>query len=124
VAGKRQQPVGTDLPLVRACFVRQVKPQYIEEYLDRHSPVWPEMLTAIHEAGWLNYSIFMRPDGLLVGYFESADPQAAQARMDASVTSARWDRSSAHLFNGGIDWLPMIFNLEQQLADVERLAAR
>jgi L-rhamnose mutarotase len=108
--------VDNDHAVVRACFVRQVKPQFVEEYLHRHSPVWPEMLKAIQDAGWRNYSIFMRPDGLLVGYFESVDPAESLARMDNSVTSSQWDRSSSHLFDGEIDWLPMVFNLEAQLA--------
>jgi L-rhamnose mutarotase len=109
-------PVTTKPALVRACFVRQVKPEFVDEYLRRHSPVWPEMLRAIHDAGWTNYSIFMRPDGLIVGYFESEDPSEAQARMDRSEASGQWDRSSDHLFEGNIDWLPVVFNLEEQLS--------
>ena len=31
------------------------------------------MLTALRDAGWHNYSLFLRDDGLLVGYFVTDD---------------------------------------------------
>jgi L-rhamnose mutarotase len=52
----------------RICFVLQVKHGSVEEYKQRHHNVWPEMLTALRETGWNNYSLFLRKDGLLVGY--------------------------------------------------------
>jgi L-rhamnose mutarotase len=51
----------------RICFVLQIKPERLQEYKARHRVVWPEMLQALREAGWTNYSLFLRPDGLLVG---------------------------------------------------------
>ena len=43
--------------------------------------VWPEMLDALSDAGWRNYSLFVRPDdGLVVGYLETDDFAAAQSR--------------------------------------------
>lgn len=47
----------------------KVKESLIEEYKAQHEHVWPEMLEAPREAGWHNYSLFMREDGLLFGYF-------------------------------------------------------
>ena len=52
----------------RICFVLHVKPDRLEEYKLRHCDVWPEMLAALRETGWNNYTLFLRPDGLLVGY--------------------------------------------------------
>jgi L-rhamnose isomerase/sugar isomerase len=43
------------------------------EYVERHRAVWPEMLQAIADAGRRNYSLFLRDDGLLVGYYETDD---------------------------------------------------
>ena len=52
----------------RVCFVLQVKPDRLDEYKWRHRAVWLEMLDALRETGWNNYSLFLREDGLLVGY--------------------------------------------------------
>jgi len=58
----------------RVCFVLRVKPDRLEEYKQRHRVVWPEMRARIaRKPVWNNYSLFLRPDGLLVGYLETAD---------------------------------------------------
>ena len=63
----------------RICFVLQVKPERIQEYKERHSAVWPEMKKALQETGWSNYSLFLRADGLLVGYLETDSFEEARA---------------------------------------------
>ena len=62
----------------RYCFQLRVRPERMAEYRERHSAVWPEMLTALRDTGWRNYSLFLRRDGLLIGYVESDDLAAAQ----------------------------------------------
>ena len=57
----------------RVCFVLRVKADRMEEFKQRHRAVWPEMQAALRETGWNNYSLFLRSDGLLVGYLETAD---------------------------------------------------
>ena len=42
------------------------------------------------DTGWRNYSLFLRDDGLLIGYVEADDLQAAQAAMAATEVNARW----------------------------------
>jgi L-rhamnose mutarotase len=82
----------------RVCFLLQVKPERLEEYKERHRAVWPEMLAALRETGWQNYSLFLRDDGLLVGYFETPDYQAALAGMAERDVNARWQREMAPFF--------------------------
>ena len=55
----------------RIAFQLKVKADKIEEYKKHHEAVWPEMLAALTKTGWHNYSLFMRDDGLLFGYFET-----------------------------------------------------
>jgi L-rhamnose mutarotase len=57
----------------RVCFTLQVRPDRLEEYRARHRAVWPDMLAALRGAGWTDYSLFLRGDGLLVGYLETED---------------------------------------------------
>src|SRR5919197_4615858 len=75
----------------RICFLLQVKKDRLEEYKRRHKHVWPEMLDALRETGWHNYSLFMRKDGLIFGYFETEENLAtAQAKMAAKEVNTRW----------------------------------
>jgi L-rhamnose mutarotase len=107
----------------RVCFQLQVKPERIEEYTRRHAAVWPEMLAALKSSGWHNYSLFLRPDGLLIGYFETDSLPEAQARMAATDVNARWQEQMSGFFEDldgapdeGFLQLTEIFNLEDQLA--------
>ncbi len=107
----------------RYCFSLQVRPDRMEEYVERHRTVWPEMLDALEETGWRNYSLFLREDGLLIGYVESDDLVAAQAAMAATEVNARWQAEMAPYFTqlegapdeGGFVLLHEVFNLDDQL---------
>ena len=57
--------------MTRVGFLLKVKEERIEEYKKHHEAVWPEMLEALRQTGWHNYSLFMKEDGTLFGYFET-----------------------------------------------------
>ncbi|MBI4905057.1 MAG: L-rhamnose mutarotase [Acidobacteria bacterium] len=85
----------------RICFLLQVKRHRLEEYKQRHAQVWPEMLQALRDTGWHNYSLFLRDDGLLVGYLETPDFEAALKGMAATEINARWQTQMAEFFDMG-----------------------
>src|SRR5215212_7943122 len=89
----------------RYCFQLQVREERMAEYVERHQAVWPEMQDALRATGWRNYSLFLRPDGLLVGYVEADDLAAAQAAMAATEVNTRWQAEMAPFFTG-IDGRP------------------
>ncbi len=83
----------------RVGFLLKVRQDKIEEYKKQHEAVWPEMLDALRRTGWHNYSLFMRDDGLLFGYFETPDSfQAAQAGMSQEEINARWQERMSPYF--------------------------
>jgi L-rhamnose mutarotase len=82
----------------RVCFLLNVKPDRLAEYKQRHQSVWPEMLQALRVTGWQNYSLFLREDGLLVGYLETPDYQKALAGMAQREVNLRWQRDMAPFF--------------------------
>lgn len=106
----------------RYCLVGQVDPANLEVYKQRHAEVWPELLRVLKESGWNNYSLFLRPNGQLIGYVESADLDEAQARVAATEVNARWQSVMAKLFSHGRapdeawERVELVFNLEDQLA--------
>lgn len=100
----------------RVGFVLKVKQDKIAEYKEHHKKVWPEMLAALRRTGWHNYSLFMRDDGLLFGYFETPDSlQAAQAGMAGEEVNTRWQDFMAPYFEaaGGAHADKMMEELEQ-----------
>lgn len=113
----------------RVCFTLQVRPDRLEEYQERHRAVWPEMLRALRDSGWRNYSLYLREDGLLVGHLETEDLATAQAAMERTDVNARWQAEMAPFFadldagtpDRSFQVLEEVFHLEDQL---DRLAER
>ena len=112
---------------MRYCFVLRVRPDLLGEYTERHAAVWPDMLRALRQAGWERYSLFARPDGLIVGYVEAGDLDAAQRAVAATGANTRWQADMARYFVSG-DGAPPgqpvllqpIFNLDDQLDKLDK----
>ncbi|WP_248764081.1 L-rhamnose mutarotase [Pseudarthrobacter sp. SSS035] len=111
---------------MRVCFRSSVQPGLIDEYRRRHAAVWPEMLRALQDAGWRDYSLFLGADGLLIGYLECDDFDAVRARMALTEVNTRWQAEMATLFDNpdqapdeGFQVLEEVFNLDDQLAAAE-----
>ena len=112
---------------MRVCFQLQVRADRLAEYTERHAHVWPDMLAALAATGWHNYSLFVRQDGLLIGYFETPSLDAARAGMANTEVNGRWQSEMAEYFEDldghapdeGFLVLEEVFNLEDQLASAE-----
>jgi L-rhamnose mutarotase len=75
----------------RVGFRLQLRVERLDEYIEHHRNVWPDMLEALTETGWTNYSLFLDPsDGTLFGYFETPSLEAALAGMASQEVNARW----------------------------------
>lgn len=82
----------------RVCFILQVRPERLAEYKERHKRVWPDMLAALSKTGWHNYSLFLREDGMLIGYLETPDFEAARKGMESTEVNARWQKEMSPFF--------------------------
>lgn len=116
--------------MTRVAFQLIVRPELLDEYIARHTPVWPEMLAEIAAAGRRNYSLFLGDGGRLFGYYETDDDAAAQAYLAASPVAARWEAEMARFFLGlegrpdqAATPLREVFHLADQLAATGGAAA-
>jgi len=104
----------------RVCFLLKVKKDRLDEYKRRHEHVWPEMLAALRETGWNNYSLFLRDDGLLVGYLETQDFQRALTGMASKPINEKWQKEMGPFFeqlegqrpDQAMFTLPEVFHLD------------
>ena len=107
--------------MARYCLMGKVRTDRLDEYRELHRHVWPELLEALSNAGWRNYSLFLREDGTLVGYVESDDLDLAQQRVASTEINSRWQAVAGEFFvtDGPPDraWelIPEVFHLESQL---------
>ncbi|GID96632.1 L-rhamnose mutarotase [Amorphoplanes digitatis] len=111
---------------MRYCFNLQVRTERMAEYVERHQAVWPEMLQALRATGWRNYSLFLRSDGLLIGYVEADDLEASRAAMEATDVNARWQAEMAPFFAGTTpdDGFPLLTEVFHLYADEDTEADR
>jgi L-rhamnose mutarotase len=82
----------------RSGFVLRVKPDRVDEYVEAHREVWPEMLAALRAAGIRNYTIF-RAGNEMFGYFEADDLEAAARYLASQEVCARWQDAMAELLD-------------------------
>jgi L-rhamnose mutarotase len=101
----------------RVGFILKVKAHLIEEYKEHHRAVWAEMLDALRQTGWHNYSLFMREDGLLFGYFETPHSfDEAKAGMAKTEVNARWQTLMSPYFE-----IPEGAHPDQMLIELEEV---
>ena len=75
----------------RVGFLLKVREDKLEEYKAYHRAGWPEQLDALKRTGWHNYTLFIRKDGLLFGYFETPESfEAALQGMAKEDVNLRW----------------------------------
>jgi L-rhamnose mutarotase len=82
----------------RTAFVLRVQPEKIDDYVNAHREVWPEMLDALRGAGIRNYTIF-RDDNRMFGYFEADDLEAAGRYLAQQEVCTRWQDAMADLLD-------------------------
>jgi L-rhamnose mutarotase len=90
--------MGEGKPVERVCFLARVRPDRLAEYRERHQHVWPQMRDALRETGWGNYTLFLTDDGLLVGYLETANYQAARDAIAKTEVNQRWQAEMSEFF--------------------------
>ena len=100
----------------RSAFVLHVRPDRIDEYVEAHRAVWPDLLEALREAGIRNYSIFRDGDQVF-GYFEADDLERAAEHLAAQDVCTKWQDSMAELLeervpDAGPPQLEEIFRLD------------
>lgn len=70
-----------------------VRPEHVEEYVNYHANVWPEVLAMIHACNIRNYSIFLdEATHTLFAYFEYIGDDFAgdMANMAADPKTQEW----------------------------------
>ena len=103
----------------RICFTLQLRQDRLDEYIELHRHVWPEMQAALRETGWRDYSLFLGPGGLLIGYLETQNFEEARRRMNELAVNARWQKemmpffeSSGQKADDSMRPLPELFHLD------------
>jgi L-rhamnose mutarotase len=75
---------------MRLCFTFELYEGAEDEYKKRHDEIWPELVAAIKDAGFSNYSLFRRGTQV-VAYAEiEPDLETAMTKLGQSEYNAKW----------------------------------
>ena len=74
------------------------------------------MQQALTNCGWRNYTLFLQPDGLLVGYLETTNFENAKRAMQKLEVNSRWQSEMASFFLNTADGPP-----DQAMAPLEEI---
>src|SRR3954467_14239341 len=83
-----------EVTMARIAWTGRLRPEKVDEYVEAHANVWPEMRQMIHDAGVRNYSISLFGDRVF-GYYECDDPEATKAYQAAAEVTKRWGEAMA-----------------------------
>ncbi len=76
----------------RVCFTFQLKPGTEDEYKKRHDEIWPELVDAVKESGFTNYTLFRR-DLQVIGYAECVpDVATVFGKIGSYDVNTRWSK--------------------------------
>jgi L-rhamnose mutarotase len=103
------------------CWVWNIKPECVEEYVKMHLNPWPEIMRAHSAAGFRNYSIFQNGTQFIYEFECDGNINEAFAKMVNDPDCIRWNSITskmidASLENGdvstGVKYLREVFYLE------------
>ncbi len=77
----------------RLCHVFRVVEGREEEYVRRHVEIWPEMVAAMKEAGYANYTLFRRGREVIAYCECHPDVDTCSRRFAALGVGERWQAS-------------------------------
>ena len=85
--------------MTRVGIQMKIREEKIEEYKEWHRKVWPELLDIFRQNSWKNFSIFMRPDGLIFLYVEVPETFAkAVEAIAGEEINTKWQEMMAPYF--------------------------
>ncbi len=97
--------------MIRKAFVMQLHPGQREEYIKRHSPIWPELESVLKYHGVSNYSIFLHEQTLqLFAYAEIEDEERWQSIAQTEVCQ-RWWAHMGDIMDSNPDKSPVSIDL-------------
>lgn len=93
-------------------FKMQLKPGFEEEYKKRHDEIWPELKTAISEAGVYDYTIYLDEDTLTLFAVQKLKEGETSADLPNNPIVRKWWDYMADIMETQADKAPVVTGLK------------
>lgn len=103
--------------MARYAWTARLRPDRVEDYVEAHAAVWPDVLDAITAAGIRDYSIWLFEDRVFAQYECDGDHEEALRIEAESEATQRWralmrEHFQPEVATDGVTWLTEIFRLD------------
>ena len=100
-------------PMIRKAFVMQLQSGQTQEYIKRHSPIWPELEAVLKSHGVSNYSIFLHEGTLQLFAYAEIEDEARWAAIAQTEVCQLWWTHMDDIMEGNPDHSPTAVNLKE-----------
>jgi len=99
--------------MIRKAFVMQLHRGKKEEYIKRHSPIWPELESVLKSHGVSNYSIFLHESTMQLFAYAEIEDEARWAAIAQTDVCQRWWAHMGDIMDSNPDNSPTAVDLEE-----------
>jgi L-rhamnose mutarotase len=99
--------------MIRKAFQMSVNPGCEQEYIRRHSPIWPELEATLQAHGVTSYSIFLNPESRQLFAFAEIENEARWEAIAQTEVCRRWWESMQTLMPANPDASPVSLPLRE-----------
>lgn len=109
--------------MIRKAFKMEIFPDKIEEYIERHNPIWDDLKEVLKNNGVHNYSIYLDKESNFLFAYVELESEEKWDNIAETAICKKWWKSMIHLMKTNGDDspvsknLPEIFHLEQGKID-------
>lgn len=99
--------------MIRKAFKMKVHPGRVDEYTERHNPIWPELAGVLRQHGAANYSIFLDRDTHTLFAYVEIESEARWAAVAQTEVCRQWWAYMQELMETCPDGKPVSTDLEE-----------
>jgi L-rhamnose mutarotase len=97
----------------RSGFKMKLLPGFKEEYRQRHSEIWPELVELLKNEGIANYSIFLDEETNTLFAYQEQTGESSSQDLGSTKIVKRWWKYMADIMETNEDNSPVTIPMEQ-----------
>lgn len=99
--------------MIRKAFKMQVFPEHVEEYINRHNPIWPELKSVLKKHGAHNYNIFLDKETSYLFAYVEIESEELWDKIASTEVCQKWWKHMKLLMETNTDDSPVSIEMQQ-----------
>lgn len=99
--------------MIRKGFKMEVFPDKIEEYIERHNPIWDDLKELLKNSGVHDYSIYLDEESNFLFAYVELESEEKWDKIAETAICRDWWKSMSHLMKTNADDSPVSKELKE-----------